>query len=119
LHSPRVFQHILRAKGSELLNAHPCCSAPDACKAAQAPTRATICACSAAPICDRQLTAVNGFGPRPLRDKVGGVVAFSPLWIVIGALISYVSEYGFHRFGFHALPLWFALVRKLQGMCAT
>ena len=34
-----------------------------------------------------------------------GVLPFSLLWLVVGALTFYVSEYGFHRFGF---------VRKLQ-----
>jgi 4-hydroxysphinganine ceramide fatty acyl 2-hydroxylase len=39
---------------------------------------------------------------------------FSLLWAVIGALTFYVSEYGFHRFAFHAEPSRFAFVRKLQ-----
>ena len=43
-----------------------------------------------------------------------GIVSFSLRWIVIGALTFYVSEYGFHRFGFHASPSRFAFVRKLQ-----
>jgi 4-hydroxysphinganine ceramide fatty acyl 2-hydroxylase len=45
---------------------------------------------------------------------VGGL-PFSPFWIVIGALTFYVSEYGFHRFAFHAEPARFAFVRKLQN----
>lgn len=45
---------------------------------------------------------------------VFGVMAFSPLWIVIGALAFYVSEYGFHRFAFHAKPSRLAFVRRLQ-----
>src|SRR5271168_5306574 len=43
-----------------------------------------------------------------------GIFAFSLLWVVIGALTFYVSEYGFHRFGFHAEPSRFPFVRKLQ-----
>ena len=39
---------------------------------------------------------------------------FLPTWVVIGALTFYVSEYGFHRFAFHAAPSRFAFVRKLQ-----
>jgi len=45
---------------------------------------------------------------------VAGVVTFSLFWVVIGALTFYVSEYGFHRFAFHAEPSRFAFVRKLQ-----
>lgn len=33
---------------------------------------------------------------------VVGAFPFSLFWIVIGALTFYVSEYGFHRFAFHA-----------------
>jgi 4-hydroxysphinganine ceramide fatty acyl 2-hydroxylase len=43
-----------------------------------------------------------------------GALAFSLFWVVIGALTFYVSEYGFHRFAFHAAPARFAFVRKLQ-----
>ena len=43
-----------------------------------------------------------------------GILPFYLLWVVIGALSFYVSEYGFHRFGFHAEPSRFAFVRKLQ-----
>ena len=43
-----------------------------------------------------------------------GILPFYLLWVVIGALSFYVSEYGFHRFGFHAEPSCFAFVRKLQ-----
>src|ERR1700678_1547317 len=43
-----------------------------------------------------------------------GVFAFSILWIVIGALAFSGSEYGFHRFAFHAEPSRFPFVRKLQ-----
>ena len=53
-----------------------------------------------------------------LAALIGGFIAglfpFSLLWVVIGALTFYVSEYGFHRFSFHAEPSRFAFVRKLQ-----
>jgi len=39
---------------------------------------------------------------------------FAPFWIVAGALTFYVSEYGFHRFAFHAEPSRFAFLRRLQ-----
>src|SRR5579883_2366091 len=39
---------------------------------------------------------------------------FSLFWVVIGALTFYLSEYGFHRFAFHAKPSRFAFVRKMQ-----
>src|SRR5580658_4776990 len=42
------------------------------------------------------------------------LLPFSLFWLVIGALTFYVSEYGFHRFGFHAEPSRFAFVRTLQ-----
>src|SRR3984885_7557741 len=42
------------------------------------------------------------------------VLPFSIFWLVTGALTFYVSEYGFHRFGFHAQPSRFAFIRKLQ-----
>ena len=45
---------------------------------------------------------------------LAGVLPFSVLWLVVGALTFYVSEYGFHRFSFHAEPSRFAFVRKLQ-----
>jgi len=43
-----------------------------------------------------------------------GILAFSLFWVIIGALTFYVSEYGFHRFAFHAEPSRFPFVRKLQ-----
>jgi 4-hydroxysphinganine ceramide fatty acyl 2-hydroxylase len=46
---------------------------------------------------------------------IARVLPFSFVWVVIGALTFYVSEYGFHRFGFHAEPSRFAFVRKLQN----
>ena len=42
------------------------------------------------------------------------LLPFSPGFVVIGALTFYLSEYGFHRFAFHAEPSRFAFVRKLQ-----
>jgi hypothetical protein len=42
------------------------------------------------------------------------IFPFSLFWAVIGALSFYVSEYGYHRFGFHAEPSRFAFVRRLQ-----
>ena len=47
-----------------------------------------------------------GFGAR--------VLPFSLMWVVIGALTFYFSEYGFHRFAFHAVPSRFSFIRKLQ-----
>jgi 4-hydroxysphinganine ceramide fatty acyl 2-hydroxylase len=43
-----------------------------------------------------------------------GASAFSVIWVVVGASTFYVSEYGFHRFGFHATPSRFAFICKLQ-----
>src|ERR1700689_4329434 len=34
--------------------------------------------------------------------------------ILLGALLFYLSEYGMHRFAFHAAPLSWALAPKLQ-----
>jgi hypothetical protein len=34
-----------------------------------------------------------------------GVVALQPVLILLGALLFYLSEYGMHRFAFHAPPL--------------
>jgi 4-hydroxysphinganine ceramide fatty acyl 2-hydroxylase len=45
---------------------------------------------------------------------VAGVLPFHLLWVAIGALTFYLSEYGFHRFAFHAEPSRFVFVRKLQ-----
>jgi len=42
------------------------------------------------------------------------LLPFSLFWLIIGAFTFYVSEYGFHRFGFHAQPSRFAFIRKLQ-----
>jgi hypothetical protein len=42
------------------------------------------------------------------------VLLFSLVWVVIGALTFYVSEYGFHRFAFHAEPSRFGFIRKMQ-----
>jgi 4-hydroxysphinganine ceramide fatty acyl 2-hydroxylase len=43
-----------------------------------------------------------------------GVVALQPVMIVLGGLLFYLSEYGMHRFAFHAAPLSWPLVRRLQ-----
>jgi 4-hydroxysphinganine ceramide fatty acyl 2-hydroxylase len=37
-----------------------------------------------------------------------------PLWIVVGALLFYLSEYSWHRFAFHAPPAPWAWMRRLQ-----
>ncbi len=42
-----------------------------------------------------------------------GFLPFSLFWVAAGALTFYVSEYGFHRFSFHAEPSRFVFVRKL------
>src|ERR1700761_3632952 len=43
-----------------------------------------------------------------------GWVGIKPGMIVLGALLFYVSEYGMHRFAFHAPPLSWPLARNLQ-----
>jgi 4-hydroxysphinganine ceramide fatty acyl 2-hydroxylase len=43
-----------------------------------------------------------------------GAVALQPVMIALGALLFYLSEYGMHRFAFHAAPLSWPLVRRLQ-----
>lgn len=42
------------------------------------------------------------------------VVALQPALILVGALLFYLSEYGMHRFAFHAAPLSSPIARKLQ-----
>jgi len=42
------------------------------------------------------------------------LVPLSLVFVLVGALTFYVSEYGFHRFAFHAAPSRFVFVRKLQ-----
>jgi 4-hydroxysphinganine ceramide fatty acyl 2-hydroxylase len=37
-----------------------------------------------------------------------------PALILLGALLFYLSEYGMHRFAFHAPPLSWPPARKLQ-----
>jgi hypothetical protein len=44
---------------------------------------------------------------------VGGR-ALSPVWVVVGALLFYLSEYTTHRFLFHAPPAPWAWLRRLQ-----
>jgi 4-hydroxysphinganine ceramide fatty acyl 2-hydroxylase len=43
-----------------------------------------------------------------------GLIAVRPLLILLGALLFYLSEYGMHRFAFHAPPLSWPPARKLQ-----
>ena len=43
-----------------------------------------------------------------------GWIAINPVLIVLGALMFYFSEYGMHRFAFHAPPLSWPRLRKLQ-----
>jgi sterol desaturase/sphingolipid hydroxylase (fatty acid hydroxylase superfamily) len=43
-----------------------------------------------------------------------GVMALQPVLVLLGALMFYLSEYGMHRFAFHAAPLSWAPARKLQ-----
>lgn len=45
---------------------------------------------------------------------LAGVVALQPALILPGALLFYLSEYGMHRFAFHAAPLSWPPARKLQ-----
>ncbi len=49
-----------------------------------------------------------------LASWLGGVVALPAGKIVVGALLFYLSEYGMHRFAFHAPPAPWSFVRKLQ-----
>ena len=45
---------------------------------------------------------------------LAGAATLSPIEIVLGALLFYLSEYLMHRFAFHAPPAPWAFVRKLQ-----
>ncbi|HSY57593.1 MAG TPA: hypothetical protein VK834_14185, partial [Bradyrhizobium sp.] len=45
---------------------------------------------------------------------LSGWIALRPLLILLGALLFYLSEYGMHRFAFHAPPLSWPPLRKLQ-----
>ncbi len=45
---------------------------------------------------------------------LSGLVSLQPAVILVGALLFYLSEYGMHRFAFHAPPLSWPLLRKLQ-----
>jgi 4-hydroxysphinganine ceramide fatty acyl 2-hydroxylase len=49
----------------------------------------------------------------PLWALLGGP-HLSPLWIVVGALLFYLSEYSWHRFAFHAPPAPWPWMRRLQ-----
>ena len=56
---------------------------------------------------------VAGVLVETLAFLLGGI-AVRPLMIVLGALMFYFSEYGMHRFAFHAPPLAWPRLRKLQ-----
>lgn len=43
-----------------------------------------------------------------------GAAAASPLLVLVGAGLFYLSEYGWHRFVFHAAPARWAFLRQLQ-----
>ena len=45
---------------------------------------------------------------------LSGVLALHPVPILLGALLFYLSEYGMHRFAFHAPPLSWPPARRLQ-----
>ena len=45
---------------------------------------------------------------------LSGWLSLRPALILLGALLFYLSEYGMHRFAFHAPPLPWPLARKLQ-----
>ena len=47
-----------------------------------------------------------------------GWVTIKPVLILLGALLFYLSEYGMHRFAFHAPPLSWPLARRLQHRLA-
>jgi 4-hydroxysphinganine ceramide fatty acyl 2-hydroxylase len=49
-----------------------------------------------------------------LAAWIAGVATLSPLEIVLGAVLFYLSEYGMHRFAFHAPPAPGPFVQKLQ-----
>jgi sterol desaturase/sphingolipid hydroxylase (fatty acid hydroxylase superfamily) len=43
-----------------------------------------------------------------------GMLSLKPALVLLGALLFYLSEYGMHRFAFHAPPLSWPPARKLQ-----
>jgi 4-hydroxysphinganine ceramide fatty acyl 2-hydroxylase len=45
---------------------------------------------------------------------LSGWLGFAPALVLLGALLFYLSEYGMHRFAFHAPPLSWPPARKLQ-----
>jgi 4-hydroxysphinganine ceramide fatty acyl 2-hydroxylase len=45
---------------------------------------------------------------------LSGAITLQPALIFLGALLFYLSEYGMHRFAFHAPPLSWPPARKLQ-----
>ncbi len=56
---------------------------------------------------------VLGLVALALWAALGGP-ALSPIWIVVGALLFYASEYGWHRFVFHAPPARWPWLHALQ-----
>jgi hypothetical protein len=49
----------------------------------------------------------------PLWSLLGGP-PLSLAWVLVGALLFYLSEYSWHRFAFHAPPAPWAWMRRLQ-----
>jgi sterol desaturase/sphingolipid hydroxylase (fatty acid hydroxylase superfamily) len=49
-----------------------------------------------------------------LTAWLSGLVTLQPMMLLLGALLFYLSEYGMHRFAFHAPPLSWTPARKLQ-----
>jgi fatty acid hydroxylase family protein len=45
---------------------------------------------------------------------LAGATRLSPIEILLGAALFYLSEYGMHRFAFHAAPAPWAWLRKMQ-----
>ena len=45
---------------------------------------------------------------------LAGIVSLFPLWILVGVALFYLSEYGTHRFLFHASPSDWGWLRHLQ-----
>src|SRR5260370_6984216 len=43
-----------------------------------------------------------------------GVMVLQPVMVLLGAMMFYLSEYGMHRFAFHAAPLPWPPPRQLQ-----
>src|ERR1700744_4069949 len=45
---------------------------------------------------------------------LSGAIALMPVFVVLGALLFYLTEYGMHRFAFHAPPVPWSWLRKLR-----